>query len=82
MGFPPTRNRHSRVSGNPDGTAKDQPTINRAFRDSRLRGNDGFYATAFPDSRLRGKDCLRFLWQFSRLCGIIVAVIQFPTAGD
>ena len=69
------RNRHSRVSGNPDGTAKNQPTINRAFLDSPLRGNDGFYATAFLDSRLRGKDCLRFLWQFSRPCGIIAAIM-------
>ena len=38
-GRPPYR--HSRVSGNPDGTDKDRPTIHRAFRDSRLRGNDG-----------------------------------------
>ena len=33
--------RHSRVSGNPDGTAKDRPVTHQAFLDSRLRGNDG-----------------------------------------
>ena len=33
--------RHSRVSGNPDGIAKDRPITRPAFLDSRLRGNDG-----------------------------------------
>ena len=33
--------RHSRASGNPDGTAQDRPIIHPAFLDSRLRGKDG-----------------------------------------
>ena len=37
----PVPYRHSRVSGNPDGTATDRLTTRLAFLDSRLRGNDG-----------------------------------------
>ena len=37
----PAPYRHSRVSGNPGRYCQDRHTINQAFLDSRLRGNDG-----------------------------------------
>ena len=39
--FPPPRNRHSRVSGNPENPAGSKPVFDDTVLDSRLRGKDG-----------------------------------------
>jgi len=51
--IPAPHYRPSRVSGNPDGTSKDRPITNRAFLDSRLRGNDGRDAAGITVSGAR-----------------------------
>ena len=70
--------RHSRVSGNPDGTAKNRLTTNRAFGDSRLRGKDGCGALGMTVERGRPGRTVKGAREGRRLCAIIRPMFPPP----
>ena len=56
----PTRNRHSRVSGNPDGNAQDQPVDGRVFRIPAYAGMTVIRPAMMVARRRQGRFYIQF----------------------